>query len=421
MKIKLLLFLFLYAAYTAPAQNQFFNAFKVAETEWKKSKENYLSLLLTLENIEEDSLKKFEKSIYYEALFTYHSFLGDYANTMHFDELRRKTSRFKTNRDLVPDTLFDQDNFATPALEYIISAADQHPVIMINEGHHVPFHRNFVHALLQPLRKKGFKYLALETLFHDAKINACGYPVFEDGYYLREPLYAEMIRAAVQLGYTLVPYESEEKCDSKGKDKYYCDRLRDSTMAIHLSQIIQQDEQAKILVLAGYSHIKESGRPQKPRMAEYFRRLTNIDPLTIDQANMNDYLDPSLDHRFYLHAQKRYPFQEPTIFLKNGQPWSFTSAIDITLFSPPPVFENGRATFYSIYGKRQKINVNKWNIEEPYFVQAFYRKEKGNNIPADQTLIRTGKESLYLFPGKYELRFLDRRGALMKRKKIKVR
>jgi hypothetical protein len=44
--------------------------------------------------------------------------------------------------------------------------------------------------------------------------------------------------------------------------------------------------------------------------------------------------------------------------------------------------------------------------------------EKGNRIPADQFIVKTGSESLFLLPGTYELVIRSAQGKVLKKKEI---
>jgi hypothetical protein len=40
-------------------------------------------------------------------------------------------------------------------------------------------------------------------------LNQRGYPIADSGFYTNEPIYAEMVRTALRLGYTVVAYDAE--------------------------------------------------------------------------------------------------------------------------------------------------------------------------------------------------------------------
>ena len=87
---------------------------------------------------------------------------------------------------------------------------------MINESHHIPYHRLFVKSLLQDLYNAGYRYLALEALtLPTDSINIRRYPTQQDGYYIAEPLFADMLRTALKIGFKLERYEDDIPCTQK--------------------------------------------------------------------------------------------------------------------------------------------------------------------------------------------------------------
>ncbi|MEO1516273.1 MAG: hypothetical protein AAFV95_14720 [Bacteroidota bacterium] len=393
------------------AQSTFTNPFKEADKLWAQDKENYCSPIRYLEQVEEDSLSKFEKNIYYDASATYHSIVSDFEQTIRFDLVRRR------QRTHQPEPLIDA-TFGfyrmSSAKEEIVKLAREHDVIMINESHHTPYHRSFVSDLLPELQKLGYNYLALEALSHEQKINERKYPCFEDGFYTREPLFGEMIRRAVALDYKLVAYEAQEKCDSKkGKkgDRYYCQRFRDSLQAVNIYRIMEQDDKARIVVLAGYSHIKKKGKPNRTRMASYYKRLSGVTPLSIDQTTMMDFGDANLLDSYYQHAFDSLP-NEPIVYVdEDGYTWSHSSRVDVTVFSPKLSKIDNRYSFYKLPGK--VAHSPQIDDERVAFVQAFYEKEAETAVPADQYFKEEDEKCLYLYPGSYRIQFRDASGALL--------
>ncbi len=398
------------------SQGAFYNAMLDARSIWENDKENYIKPLLHLEHINSDTLSDRENILYLETLFTLSSNACDFEKTLYY-ELNRRNKYFSSStqsKEIKDSSVF---NFhLVPAKKVIDSLARQYEVIMINESHHTPYHRNFVFSLLPDLKKQGFKYLALEALGKDNKINQRGYPCFEDGSYIQEPLYSEMIREAVRLGFKLISYEEDfSSCNGKGKDKYYCDRYRDSIAAVNICNIKKKDKSAKILVYAGYSHIKEKYRSNKPRMAEYFKNISGIDPLTIDQTSMMDFGDVKYTYPYYDILKDKLNDEVMLLISdKKDSFWSLFEGYDIMVFSPSPKMQNGRYSFYSINNTRKEYYLERDKTLNAFFVQAFYENEKGNNIPADQTYFNSDKALLFLRPGKYRLLYYDKNGNLLK-------
>ncbi|MGZ7352753.1 hypothetical protein ACXWRV_09360, partial [Streptococcus pyogenes] len=67
--------------------------------------------------------------------------------------------------------------------------------------------------------------------------------------YLHEPLYGEIVRQAIHLGYTLVPYDSNAQTIAE----------REAEQASNIyRQVFARDPQARLLVHAGYAHIDKA-------------------------------------------------------------------------------------------------------------------------------------------------------------------
>ena len=185
---------------------------------------------------------------------------------------------------------------AVDAATYIAKRAETERVVMVNEAHHDAATRLLTLRLLPLLYERGYRYLAAETFAPeiDSSVAARGYPAAGDGYYSDEPVFGEMIREAVRLGYTLIPYDDAKP--EVENDTLDYQKRRDLTEAEHLrDRIFARDSDAKVLVHAGFGHIEEEVGPRFYPMAVYFRELTGIDPLTIDQVTMAAASEPAFD------------------------------------------------------------------------------------------------------------------------------
>lgn len=166
------------------------------------------------------------------------------------------------------------DNIQTfDAISKITELAKDKRVVMINESHHVSLHRIFALELAKVLKKVGYTHIAAETFGRNiSKLNERGYPTLNDGTYIIDPEFGHFIRTAASLGYGFVRYES-------GKFD------RELGQAENLASFIENNPNAKLLVYAGYGHIREATLDENDvRMGQHFQELTKIDPLTIDQS-----------------------------------------------------------------------------------------------------------------------------------------
>lgn len=147
------------------------------------------------------------------------------------------------------------------------------PFVLFNESHVQPKGRYWLRSLLPALHQQGFRYLALEALGDDAGLQRRGYPTLSSGFYLREPQLANLVRDALSLGFTVIPY-----------DAMSADREHDQAQNL-LRRSRGQDPQAKVVALAGFGHIDESPGPRKS-IAVWLKELSGVDPLTVNQTDL---------------------------------------------------------------------------------------------------------------------------------------
>ncbi|HWX67218.1 MAG TPA: hypothetical protein VNZ27_12425 [Rhodanobacter sp.] len=192
---------------------------------------------------------------------------------------------------------------AMDAVDTITALARDRRIVMVNEAHHDAHTRLLTLALLPRLRAMGFTHFAAEALDErDASLMKRGYPVTTSGSeYLLEPLYGDIVREAIKLGFVIVPYDfagktPQDREDGQAKNLY--------------EQALAKDPKARLFVHAGYAHIdKQRGRlgPVKP-MAMKLQEISGITPLSIDQTEIreeNPKSEVEAYHEFK-HAMRKY-------------------------------------------------------------------------------------------------------------------
>ncbi len=398
------LFIFLLFHFSfSQAQSDAYRAFQIAQEAVDEDPEEYLAPIRALQMINYKTTDPLALSTMAQAEMTYFSFVGDYEYTLMANVKRFGPERDPAFLQVRHDSAFVDQHTFVEARDFILQKAEEEQVIMINEAHHIPYHRSFVHGLLKGLYEKGFRYLAVETLSDD-DINALGYPDHSSGFYSREPLFGEMLREALKTGFRLVPYESQQECADESDDRYYCSTFRDSVQAVNIKErIFEEDTGAKVLVFAGYDHIHKGSHNSWIKMAQFVERMTGIEPFCVDQTTMMESLNLAYENRTYYSVMELVAPEEPVIAVKEEKPYAHGPFVDATVFHPRTEEINDRPGFYSIDGRRKPFRLGVTELEEGQLVQAFYVGEKGYRIPADQFVVRTGRESLFLFPGAYEL------------------
>jgi hypothetical protein len=352
---------------------------------------------------------KFTEPVYYDLLSQSVSFLGDYEAALEYQSKSDTTHVSDVeNRQIGKNIQLLKDIKNVDARRFISFIAPNYSVIMLNEAYNKPLHRAFAYSLLDDLYKRGFRYLAMEMLnpMPDQELAKLTY---KTGHFAAEPVAGELIRLALELGYKLVAYE-----DPLGNQ--HTPTERDSIEALNIAAVLKQDPQAKIFVYAGYGHIAEkSTTPDFIPMGMAFKKMTGIDPLTIDQTDMCEESNFSFGKAFYNAYLGKFPVSTPSIPLNNDEPVNVTGTTlyDLTVIHPKTTYNYSRPTWLALSGRRQPVSIKPSN-RNIFLVQAYYQFESfgtipGQVIPADQTYFITGKGyyTLYLRRGLYILIFRD--------------
>jgi hypothetical protein len=359
---------------------------------------------------EQKFVKIYSLKGYYDELSQYFAFAGDYQSALHYlvksydsvdDASRKKVFRMAEGIKEIEHV---------DARHYIYFAAKTRRVVMINEAYDKPLHRAFTFSLLADLYREGFHYLAMEML-NNFSNHSLSRLTMHTGYYTAEPVAGELVRSALAMGYTLVSYEDTAAT-------VHTDNQRDSIQAENIFEVLRKDTAAKILVHAAYAHIsKTPGANGYIPMGLAFKRISGIDPLTIDQTDMTEESNFGYGRVIYQAYIQKYPLKLPSIALINTEPVNVTNndLYDLCVIHPATIYKDGRPTWLSLGETRQPTFI-KPTSPNVFMVQAYYQSEIEKNqntawqlVPADQTYIAGGKKNylLYLSKGKYRIFFRD--------------
>ncbi len=359
-----------------------------------------------------DNNKAF-RIVFGQYLSWYQTFVGDYTGAHESYSIRQLAAA-----DDAPSPLAGGEQ-AKSALNAVAELAKGRKAIFLNEAHNVPITRTLTAELLPRLRAEGFTYFAAETLY-ESDVDALrkrGYPVPATGFYTMEPIAAEMVRSAIKLGFKIVTYESEKPGNGD---------VREYAQAKNLyERVFKQDPAARLVVNAGYAHIQENGRYLGGQsMAQHFRRLSGIDPLTIEQTMLIDHPPGTENHPYYTAVMAALHPTAPIVFEnKDGTPWTLKPrAYDVSVFFPPDQVREGRPTWLDLGGLRKPYSVSGTSCQNAYpcLVEARYASEGEDAIPADRMVLDASNSmnapderviqgraeahsNLYLSPGTYHL------------------
>ncbi|HMG16738.1 MAG TPA: OmpA family protein, partial [Saprospiraceae bacterium] len=118
------------------------------------------------------------------------------------------------------DDLSIQGYHASEAVDFIDSISEKTNILYISESHLIGQHRMFVTALLKRLWHNGYRELFLEALSdQDKQLAARGYPLVTSGYYIRDPLFGQLVRSALAIGFTLYSFESKNDDSPEFREK----------------------------------------------------------------------------------------------------------------------------------------------------------------------------------------------------------
>ncbi len=369
---------------------------------------NYLYPLYQLFRGESAFRRQLGRSGYYDQLSQAICFTEDYQSSLQYALLGYDTLTPAGEKQIERTVASWKNVKYADARKYILFAANNYRVIMINEAHYKPLHRAFVISLLADFYKKGFRYLAMEMLNNTSSASPARLTAVS-GYYCREPVAGELVRIALETGFTLVPYE-----DTLGERHTLTQR--DSAQAAHIQGILLKDTAAKILVLAGYGHVAKIplGDDYIP-MALAFQRISKIPAFSIDQTDMTEESNLAYGRKLYQEFLQKNPLDHPGVAFVGNDPVNIANnqAYDLAIIHPPTTYRDGRPEWLSLNGLRKPTYI-KPPGKGAFLVQAYYQSEMtaagpGQLIPADQTYITTNKENFLLFlrKGKYIVVFRD--------------
>jgi len=296
------------------------------------------------------------------------------------------------------------------ASDGIVELARSRRIVLINEAHHAAQTRLLTLALLPRLRELGFTHFAAEGIDeHDAELGSRGYPTNASGIYVREPLYGEIIRTALRLGFIVVPYETANtNADADTREQEQAGNL--------MTRVLRAQPNARLFVHAGYAHVhKHQGYLfGADPMALHLQRMAGTEVLSIDQTMFRPDL-PGREYADYRTLLQQFAIQKPSVFLRQGgsAAWSLEPKFyDVSVILPPADhLVVGRPDWLTLGGAREAVAIDLDVQPEhlPCVLEARYASESDKAIPADRVLIeqRIGQAVLFLRPGNYRISASD--------------
>jgi hypothetical protein len=363
-------------------------------------------------------------------LATVRSFVGDWRGAHQaMDNVGPKRPQ-----NAVP---FSESVMCLPALDAIVEQARDHRIVIVNEAHHVPQHRAFILQLLPRLRTQGFQYYAAEAMGEEdaqelQELKTRGYATRGTGGYTNEPVFGDVIREALALGFKPVAYEHTS--DTPTADKIDGINSREIGQCRNLmDRLFAKDPDARVIVHVGYSHAME--RPEKAKegreiiwLAARLAGATGSDPLTIDQTMHTERGDATLATPQWQQAIKNGWLDRP-IVLSHGDgtfdvTGPFAGSVDMQVLHPATKVIDGRPDWLVSATGRVAVSIpDEVRADSArILVQAFIQHESEDAIPFDLVILTPGepRPKLFLKPGEYRIVVQDERGIEILRRPLVV-
>jgi hypothetical protein len=294
--------------------------------------------------------------------------------------------QFKYRSDINWDSL---NSDLSPAREYILNHIGNSKIVMLNEQHYYSPNRIFTASLLEDLKKLGFNYFGCEGITYADILNSNGYPTVNIGTYPKEPQFANMIRVALELGYTVFGYENTSGGGMEARER---------GQAENIANIIRKDSSARIVIHAGLGHICEDSSFKA--MGYFLKQITAIDPYTINQSKM---LERSVaEYEVPLYRKIANNLKYPMVLLNPSRVLtSGFSCYDAEVCLPRTHYVNGRANWlYASYLTRHRLELPT-NLDFPVLIKVYLRSEYDKNpaiaVPVDAIEVPNEQKTIDVF------------------------
>jgi len=353
---------------------------------------NYLSNE-KIQELDKDSVSK-----QYPIISWQYSYIGEYKKSLKaFDKYYKVSNQSFNYQDIKIISPYTTQK----AKNFIIEKAAKERIVMINEAHHQPMHRVFTESLLEDFYKNGFRFLALEALVSDSKINESKVLTLNDGYYTKEPQFGNLINKALSFGYYVFGYEYTDD-----------DISRELGQAKNIYRMMQENSEGKFLIHCGFGHLVEENHISgRTTMAQHLKSLTRINPLTIDQVMFSEHSDKEAEHPLYSDIVVDFS----TILSDlEGQELNLNrsfSMVDLRVIHPRTRFKEGRPDWLYRDGLWESHYVDFSNLSVDYPCRIFAYKQDTfslENVPIDIIEVDSPNHKALILPkGKFALYIID--------------
>jgi hypothetical protein len=281
---------------------------------------------------------------------------------------------------------------ARDAIAEIVARARNTNIVILNEAHNSPRDRAFALRVARALRPLGYKKLAVETLVNDQpeaglsatdRLKRDGFVRFGTGGYTIDPVFSRFLREALTLGYEPIAYEQTDAQTSPGggipeREQAQADNLMRTVFSARPTE--------KVLIHVGLGHAMERPGKSTEMMAARLKRMTGVDPLTIDQTSVTDM---SNAREAYDVAASR--IGRSSVFFEGAEPLLIgrIAGVDLQVVHPRRSYRWGRPSWLvELGGKATPIPKHLLPAEgKRRLVQVFAANAPSDAVPLDQVLV----------------------------------
>jgi hypothetical protein len=307
------------------------------------------------------------------------------------------------------------------AISEIVARARRTRVVILNDTHTSPRDRAFALQVARALRPLGYRILAAEGFTNDVangpktpfgRLTRDGFVRRSTGYYTKDPVFAAFVREAMAIGYVPVAYNQRiDQFPSSEVSREDSIDAREDAQAQNLrAALLRSDPETKLLVYVGYRHVAEEAVDRRTGgkslwMAGRLKRLTGIDPLTIDQTTLVD-TAPSVAAAY--STASAHINRPSTLFIGNKPlvVGSYAREVDLQVVHPRRTYRYGRPGWLAtLGGKPLAIPATLLPTHGQRLVQAFAADAPEDAVPLDQVLVEAGKPAPMLLVPRGKVRF----------------
>lgn len=303
------------------------------------------------------------------------------------------------------------------AITEIVKRARQTNIVILNEEHLAPRDRAFGLQVARALRPLGYSFLGAEDFASSSDpavrqkeaqaLANDGYPRLKSGFYIRDPVFGDFVRQSLALGYRPIVYEYIAPGTPRETPSV---AVRDEGEAENLVHaLFSKNPKTKVLIYVGYAHAAETPAANSEWLAERLKKLTGVDPLTIDQTT----LSPTGDSGLYTAVSKRMHGRS-VVPLLDGKPLKFGylgGSVDLQVAHPPVRLLQSRPDWLARMGRKPvAVPARLMPSSGLVLVQAFLANEAEDAVPIDQVIVTAGHKPPPLMIPPRPVRFRVRTG-----------